>query len=236
VELGLRSVVNAINFGGKPVEPPPLDERGNPAGGPANRRAEMWGNLKKTLEQGRFSLPDRDSLQAALVSCGYKDRSDGKLQLESKQDMRARGMPSPDEADAVALCLSEPDGSGFVSRKNFNRDLRSRYRGRIYKMTDTTEVQQILVHGQFPTKTKEARLCLGCYVIKDDVITMTDLKGEPVVDSEGRTYEQKLDGEHPRIIASRPTKKIRLALIGKDAPPSGFGGSPLKYRKDKSCY
>jgi len=217
-------VVNAINFGGKPVEPPPLDERGNPAGGPANRRAEMWGNLKKTLEQGRFSLPDRDSLQAALVSCGYKYRSDGKLQLESKQDMRARGMPSPDEADAVALCLSEPDGSGFVSRKNFNRDLRSRYRGRIYKMTDTTEVQQILVHGQFPTKTKEARLCLGCYVIKDDVITMTDLKGEPVVDSEGRTYEQKLDGEHPRIIASRPTKKIRLALIGKDAPPSGFGG------------
>jgi hypothetical protein len=84
-------VVNAINFGGKPVEPPPLDERGNPAGGPANRRAEMWGNLKKTLEQGRFSLPDRDSLQAALVSCGYKYRSD--LWIPSPPSRRFHGGP-----------------------------------------------------------------------------------------------------------------------------------------------
>ena len=51
------------------------------------------------------------------------------------------------------------------------------------------------------------------------------------------TIEGGDDGERPRIIASRLTKKIRLALIGKDAPLSGFGGgSPLKYRKDKSCY
>jgi hypothetical protein len=28
--------------------------------------------------------------------------------LESKQDMRRRGVPSPDEGDAVALCFSEP--------------------------------------------------------------------------------------------------------------------------------
>jgi Terminase RNaseH-like domain len=59
-----RSLVNAVNFGGKPVEPPPLDETGKPAGGPANRRAEMWSNLKKALEAGRFSLPDRDSIAA----------------------------------------------------------------------------------------------------------------------------------------------------------------------------
>jgi hypothetical protein len=85
VELGhSRSVVQPVNFGGKPTEPPPLDERGNPAGGPANRRAEVWGNMKKVLEAGRFSLPDSDSLQADLVGCGYKYRSDGKLVLESK--------------------------------------------------------------------------------------------------------------------------------------------------------
>ena len=126
-ELGHRSIINAVNFGGKPVEPPPLDETGKPAGGPANRRAEMWQYLKTTLAAGRFSLPDRDSLQADLVSAGYKFTSEGKLLLESKMDMRKRGVPSPDEADAVALCFSELDGGAFVGSKNFNRDLRNLY-------------------------------------------------------------------------------------------------------------
>jgi hypothetical protein len=130
MELGhSRSVVNAVNFGGKPIEPPPLDEQGQPAGGPANRRAELWSNLKAALEQGRFALPDRDSLQADLVSCGYRYRSDGKLILESKEDMRKRGMVSPDEADAVVLCFSEPAGSAFPHSKNFHRDLSQQYKG-----------------------------------------------------------------------------------------------------------
>ena len=124
-----RSVVNAVNFGGKPVELPPLGEDGKPAGGPANRRAEMWGNLKKVLEAGRFKLPDSDSLQADLVGPGYKYSSDGRLVLESKDDMRKRGVPSPDEGDAVALCFSEPDGAPNVRSKNFNRDLEERYQG-----------------------------------------------------------------------------------------------------------
>jgi hypothetical protein len=130
IELGhSRDLVQAVNFGGKPVEPPAIDETGKPAGGPANRRSEMWGNLKKVLEDGRFSLPDSDSLQADLVSCGYKYTSDGKLLLESKQDMRKRGVPSPDEGDAVALCFSEPHGSPFVRTKNFNRDISKRFGG-----------------------------------------------------------------------------------------------------------
>ena len=103
-----RSVLNAVNFGGKPNEPPPLDELGNPAGGPANRRAELWQNIKNALEEGRFELPDSDSLQADLISPGYKYDSAGRLLIESKQDMRKRGAPSPDEADAVALCFQNP--------------------------------------------------------------------------------------------------------------------------------
>jgi hypothetical protein len=114
------SCVKAINFGGKPTEPPPLDERGNPAGGPANRRAEMWSNLKTALEEGRFSIPDSDSLQADLVSCGYKYDSAGRLLLESKADMRKRGLPSPDEADAVALCFANIDG--VAGPRGWNRD------------------------------------------------------------------------------------------------------------------
>ena len=96
--------------------------------------------MKKVLEAGRFQLPDDDSLQADLVSTGYKYQSDGKLLLESKQDMRRRGVPSPDLADAVALCFSEPDGSPFPRSKNFNREPASRFHG-AYSVTDTPEVQ-----------------------------------------------------------------------------------------------
>ena len=110
VEQGYGSVINAVNFGGKPIEPPPYDETGRPAGGPANRRAELYVNLRKALE-GRFSLPDSTSPQGDLTSIGYKFTSDGRLLLEAKEDMRRRGVPSPDEGDAVALCFTEPDGA-----------------------------------------------------------------------------------------------------------------------------
>ena len=83
--------------------------------------------MKKVLEEGRFSLPDSDSLQADMVSVGYKYQSDGKLLLEAKADMRKRGVPSPDEADAVALCFSEADGSPYPRDKNFHRDLSRTY-------------------------------------------------------------------------------------------------------------
>ena len=76
----------------KPIEPPPLDETGKPSGGPLNRRAELWLNMKNAL-QGRFSIPDDDALHADLTSCGYKYDSAGRLVLESKNDMRKRGMP-----------------------------------------------------------------------------------------------------------------------------------------------
>ena len=90
----------------------------------------MWGNLKKALEsEAGFSLPDSDSLQADLVGPGYKYNSSGQLVLESKDDMRRRGVPSPDEADAVALCFSEPDGAPLVYTKDFYRDLENEYQG-----------------------------------------------------------------------------------------------------------
>jgi hypothetical protein len=111
IEQNHGDVVVAVNFGSKPVEPPPLDENGKPSGGPLNRRAELWSNMKNALQAGRFSIPDDDALHADLTSPGYKYDSNGCLVLESKIDMKHRGMPSPDSADAMALCFSEPNGS-----------------------------------------------------------------------------------------------------------------------------
>ena len=125
VEQGHGDVVINANFGSKPIEPPPLDETGRPSGGPLNRRAEMWLNMKNVLQEGRFQIPDDDELHADLTSCGYKYDSAGRLVLESKQDMRKRGMPSPDSADAMALTFSEPEGSAIPRSTliNFNRPI-----------------------------------------------------------------------------------------------------------------
>jgi hypothetical protein len=76
----------------------------------ANRRAELWNNMKTALQGGHFSIPDSDSLHADLTSVGFKYDSQGRLLLEAKADMKKRGMPSPDEADAVALF-----GAGWIA-------------------------------------------------------------------------------------------------------------------------
>jgi hypothetical protein len=125
VEQGHGDVVSNVNFGSKPIEPPPIDDSGKPSGGPLNRRAEMWQNMKNVLQEGRFQIPDDEALHADLTSCGYKYDSAGRLVLESKADMRRRGMPSPDSADAMALTFSEPEGSAIPRSTliGFNRPI-----------------------------------------------------------------------------------------------------------------
>jgi predicted dehydrogenase len=114
------SIVVPVNFGSAPLEPPPLDEHGRPSGGPLNRRAEMWMKSKQWLEdEAGAQIPDSDSLQADACGPSYKYDSNTRLQLESKETMRRRGVPSPDEWDAVALTFAEP----VASVTNFHRKL-----------------------------------------------------------------------------------------------------------------
>lgn len=103
-EMGYGGTVTAINFGGKPFEPPPLE-----GGGPVNRRAEMWMKSREWLEDpAGVSIPDDDSLQADACGPGYKYDSNTRLVLEKKEDMRRRGVSSPDGWDAVVLTFAEP--------------------------------------------------------------------------------------------------------------------------------
>jgi hypothetical protein len=110
VEMDYGEIVSPVNFGGAPLEPPKLDDDGKEiGGGPANRRAEMWMNSRDWLEQeGGADIPDSDPLQADACGPGYKYDSNSRIQLEKKEDMRRRGVPSPDEWDAVALTFAEP--------------------------------------------------------------------------------------------------------------------------------
>lgn len=69
-----------------------------------NLRAELWSDMRDWLMQEMpVQLPDRDDLHGDLCNLGYKYDSAGRLLIESKDDLKARGMPSPDTADALAL-------------------------------------------------------------------------------------------------------------------------------------
>lgn len=73
----------------------------------ANKRAEIWGEMKKWLiEEGQ--LEDDQQLIDDLTGPEAFMNTRGKLQLESKDDMKRRGLPSPNKADALALTFSFP--------------------------------------------------------------------------------------------------------------------------------
>jgi hypothetical protein len=68
-----------------------------------NKRDEMYWKLRERFEDGTISIPDDRELIDQLAVIKYFPTSDGKMRIESKKDMRKRGLESPDSADAVAL-------------------------------------------------------------------------------------------------------------------------------------
>jgi hypothetical protein len=69
-----------------------------------NLRAELWSEMRDWFTQEMpVEVPDMDELHGDLCNLGYKYDSSGRLLIESKDDLKARGMPSPDTADALAL-------------------------------------------------------------------------------------------------------------------------------------
>jgi len=72
-----------------------------------NKRAEMYGLAKKWLREGG-ALPDDPELRDELASIETVPRVDGKVQMESKQDMKRRGLSSPNKADSLVLSFAHP--------------------------------------------------------------------------------------------------------------------------------
>jgi len=91
-----------------------------------NLRAELWHDMREWLcQEAMVELPDSDELLGDLTSLGYKFDSSGRLQIESKQELRKRGMKSPDCADALSLTFYCGDyltqggySANFISKKS----------------------------------------------------------------------------------------------------------------------
>jgi len=91
------------------MEPEEILPGGEKRAGPRNRRAEMWKRSKEWLsEPGGADIPDSDALQADACGPTYRYDVNQRLLMEAKEHMRARGVPSPDDWDAVVLTFAEP--------------------------------------------------------------------------------------------------------------------------------
>jgi hypothetical protein len=121
-QMGRRPV--EINFGSKP-----LDARY------ANKRTEMWWLMKDWLASGgalmeyEVSSEKRiaDDIRDDLIGPEYFFTGSQKIMLERKEDMKKRGLASPDLADALALTFAEPVAvrvktGGVIRDVNFNDD------------------------------------------------------------------------------------------------------------------
>lgn len=73
-----------------------------------NARASNYDSLKEQMSAGRLDLdPDDKQLLEELLMIQYKFTQKGAIQIESKDDMRSRGVKSPDHLDALVYAVAD---------------------------------------------------------------------------------------------------------------------------------
>jgi phage terminase large subunit len=109
-ELGLP--VRGINVS----ESPALTEQYK------NLRAELWhGKARPWFLKRDCNLAGDTDLSGELTKVRYKITSNGKIQIESKEEMKKRGQPSPDPGDAFVLTFAA-DASTAMGGNDKHRD------------------------------------------------------------------------------------------------------------------
>ena len=78
-----------------------------------NMRSEFFWELRLLLNDGLVALPRDEELAGQLLSLRYDVSSSGQVRLQGKKEMRKRGLPSPDKADALALAFLVPPSLGI---------------------------------------------------------------------------------------------------------------------------
>ncbi len=98
-DRGFAPLIKGVFFGGKAMNGDRY----------VNKRAEMWDHILSFLSQDLdVLLPADEMLFADLTSVNKKYDPMGRLQLESKEEIKKRLGRSPDRGDALALTFAEP--------------------------------------------------------------------------------------------------------------------------------
>ena len=70
-----------------------------------NLRSQVFWNLREIMQGGRLHGVESSKLKAELLSLRWHENDRGQIALETKKEMKKRGLASPDYADALALAL-----------------------------------------------------------------------------------------------------------------------------------
>ena len=101
---GFGHIVRPVNFASSAVD---MNQDGTPKY--LNKRSECWGRMREAMEGGLYEIPNCQELCTDLMAPQYHyNNSRGVLQLESKKDMKSRGVSSPDGGDVIAMTYAEP--------------------------------------------------------------------------------------------------------------------------------
>ncbi len=117
VEMGYSQCV-AVNSAERALD----DERY------ANLRAEMWVKMRDWLAAPPVQIPKDDALMSELGGPTYSYDSNGRIKLEKKEEMKKRGLRSPDMADSLALTFAAPLRVADSGSENFQPGIRNHYR------------------------------------------------------------------------------------------------------------
>lgn len=76
-----------------------------------NARATWWWNLRRRFENDdiKLRIPDDSKLRSQLSQVTYTIQN-GKIKVETKREMKQRGLDSPDRADAVVYSFAITEG------------------------------------------------------------------------------------------------------------------------------
>ncbi len=105
-QIGLRAVIAYLDVS----RTRPSERRSSARRGRGLATSSPLG-MKRGSQYGPVSIPDRDRLHADLTGPSYAFDSNTRLKLEKKEDMKRRGIRSPDEGDALALTFASPVAS-----------------------------------------------------------------------------------------------------------------------------
>ncbi|MEO0796296.1 MAG: hypothetical protein AAFX93_14095 [Verrucomicrobiota bacterium] len=115
-----KVMIDALHDAGWPIGRVSNGSAANESDFYVNRAAETWALGAKAIEKQEIILPEDEKLQYQLTNRKLKasNAQKGRLQLESKQDMKKRGVGSPDRADAVLEAMRfSPRSINAVSSK-----------------------------------------------------------------------------------------------------------------------
>jgi hypothetical protein len=99
-------------------------QRANDADKYFNRRTEVWGLMRDWLQAGA-EIPDDPELEVDLTGPEYLYSPKQQIQLEKKEDMKRRGLASPDCGDFLAMSFAPH----LTARPKPNRGYAQAYRG-----------------------------------------------------------------------------------------------------------